>query len=125
MKVKGISHAVVMVKDLEKARGFFADLFGTEFETPGELKEADIRNSMSPIGIELVSPLSADGPSSKTMERRGEGLALLALAVDNIEEAVAHMEARGIRLIGRPTPKAAQFHPKDLYGVMIELFERD
>ena len=124
MKVKGISHVVIMVKDLEKARGFFADLFGTEFEAPGELKEADIRNSMSPIGIELVTPLSADGPSAQTLERRGEGMVLLALAVDNIEEAVADMESRGVRLIGRPTPKAAQFHPKDLHGVMIELYER-
>ncbi len=124
MKVKGISHAVVMVKDLEKARGFFADLFGTEFGASGELKEADIRNSMSPIGIELVSPLSADGPSAQTMERRGEGLALLALEVDNIEEAIADMKSHGVRLISRPTPKAAQFHPKDLYGVMIELIER-
>ena len=124
MKAKGISHVVVMVKDMEKAREFFADLFGTEFDAPGELKEADIRNSMSPIGIELVSPLSADGPSARTMERRGEGLALIALEVANIEEAIADMESHGVRLIGRPTPKAAQFHPKDLYGVMIELIER-
>ena len=124
MKVKGISHVVIMVKDIEKARGFFSDLFGTEFSPAGELKEADIRNSMAPIGIELGSPLSKDGPSARTMERRGEGLALLALEVDNIEEAIADMQSHGVRLIGRPTPKAAQFHPRDLYGVMIELIER-
>ena len=49
---------------------------------------------------------------------------MLALEVANIEEAIADMESHGVRLIGRPTPKAAQFHPKDLYGVMIELIER-
>ena len=124
MKVEKISHVVILVKDLEKAREFFAGLFDTEFSGPSELKEADVRTSVSPLGIELVTPLSADGPSARTLERRGEGLAILAVEVAKLEEAVADMESRGVRLIGRPTEKAAQFHPRDLYGVMIELVER-
>ena len=113
-----------MVKDLEKARKFLADLFDTEFSDPTERKEADARTSMSPIGIELGTPLSAEGASARTLDRRGEGLAMLALEVENLEEAITYMESHGIRLIGRPTAKAAQFHPKDIYGVMIELIER-
>ncbi len=124
MKVEKISHVVIMVKDIEKARKSFADLFDTEFGDVSELKEADVRTSVSPLGIELGTPLSADGPSARTLDRRGEGLAMLALEVTDIEKAISDMESHGVRLIGRPTAKAAQFHPKDLYGVMIELIER-
>ncbi len=127
MKVKKISHVAVMVKDLEEANKLFADLFGLEFGAPSETKDTDTRGVLSPLGIELVSPLTSDGPTAQALERRGEGFALLALDVPNIEEAIADMESHGVRLIGRinsPAGKAATFHPKDLHGIMIELIER-
>ena len=126
MKVEKISHVVILVKDLEKAREVFAGLFDTEFSGPSELKEADVRTSVSPLGIELGAPLSADGPSARTLDRRGEGLAMLVLNVPNIEESIADMESHGVRLVGRedrPSSRAASFHPKDLCGVFIELIE--
>ena len=127
MKINKLSHVAIMVKDLEKAGTFFADLLNTEFTGPNEDKESDVRNLMSPLGIELVAPLTPNGPSVKTLERRGEGMVMLALEVTNLEEAIANMESHGIRLIGRANPtigKTASFHPKDLCGVMIELIER-
>ena len=127
MKAKKISHIAVMVKDLEEAKKLFTDLFGLEFGAPFETKDTDTKGVLSPLGIELVSPLTPDGPTAQAMERRGEGFALLALDVPNIEEAIADMESHGVRLIGRinsPAGKAATFHPKDLHGIMIELIER-
>ena len=80
MKVKKISHVAVMVKDLEEATKLFADLFGLEFGAPSETKDTDTRGVLSPLGIELVSPLTPDGPAAQAMERRGEGVALLAIS---------------------------------------------
>jgi len=127
MKVNKFNHVAIMVRDLDKAGKFFADLFGTEFQGPNENTDTDTKNLMSPLGIELVTPLTPDGPVSKTLERKGEGLVMLALQVANIEEAMAAMESKGVRLIGKsetPTEKTASYHPKDLYGVMVELIER-
>ena len=127
MKVKKLSHIAVMVKDLDEANKLFADLFGIEFGAPFETKDTDTKGVLSPLGIELVSPLTSDGPAAQALERRGEGFALLALDVPNIEEAIADMESHGVRLIGRanlPVGKTASFHPKDLHGIMIELIER-
>ena len=127
MKVTKFSHAAILVKDVEEARKFFSDLLGIEFSESFEVKETDARSAMSPLGIEVVAPLTPDGPVSKALERRGEGLTMLALDVPNIEEAIADMEAKGIRMLGRadlPIGKTATFHPKDLHGVMIELIER-
>lgn len=127
MKVTKISHVAFMVKDLEETTKFFTDLLGIEFDAPFETKDMDTKAVFAQLGIELVSPLSPDGVPAKSLERRGEGFALIAMDVPNIEEAIADMESHGVRLVGRanlPIGKAATFHPKDLHGMMIELIER-
>ena len=124
MKVQKIHHVSIMVKDLEKARKLFSDLFGIGFSGPYENETLDVKFLTSPIGINLATPFLPDGPSSRALARRGEGLAMLVLNVPDLEEAIADMESRGVRLIGREdrmSEKVASFHPKDLYGVMIEL----
>jgi methylmalonyl-CoA/ethylmalonyl-CoA epimerase len=126
MKVEKIDHIAVNVTDLAKAEKFFADLLGTEFSSPAVFKEMDLRSSVDPMGIELVEPLTPDGPTARAIEQRGEGVSLLSLKVFNLQEAMAEMKSRGIRLVGRidrPKMKAAIFHPKDTYGMMIELIE--
>jgi len=121
MKMQKIHHVAILVEDLEKAGKLYSDLFGIEFTSPKEEKELDIRNMLSPQGIELVSPLTPDGVMAKNLERRGEGITLLAFTVDNVAEASAEISAKGIRQIGGDGTKLAIFHPKDLNGVTIEL----
>jgi len=126
MKVQKIHHISVLVKDLEKAGKLYSDLFGIEFDGPYEQRDLDVRYLSSSIGLNLASPLTPDGPSARSLERRGEGLSMLVLNVPEIDEAIADMESHGIRLVGRedrPTARVASFHPKDLCGVMIELME--
>ena len=129
MKFEKLDHVGIMVKDLEKASKFFADLFDTEFNIYDRDTESDVNTSMSrPIGIQLATPRAPDGAAAKTLEHRGEGLIMLSLKVPNLEEAIANMESHGVRLLRReklPSAKMAFFHPKDLYGVMLELIERE
>jgi len=129
MKVEKIDHIAIRVKDAKKATKFFADLFETEFSEFGVNKGLDTRNFIDGdgIGIEIVEPLTPDGATTRAIERRGEGLSLLALKVSNFEEAVAEMKSRGIRQVGAGKlgtgERAALFHPKDTYGVLIALAE--
>ena len=126
MKVQKIHHVSVLVKDLEKAGKLYSDLFGIEFDGPVDQKDLDVRFMSSPIGLNLASPLTPDGPTARSLERRGEGLSMLVLNVPNLDEAVADLESQGIRLVGRadrPKERVASFHPKDLCGVMVELWE--
>ena len=127
MKVKKISHIAILVKDLEQASKLYAELFGTDFSTKIISEQNDTNGLMSPIGIELVTPLTTDGPVSKALEKRGEGFVTVALDVPDIEEGIADMQAKGVRMLGRGDTdmgKLATFHPKDLNGVMVELVER-
>jgi len=126
MKVQKIHHVSVLVKDLEKASRLYSQLFGIEFDGPFDQEDLDVRFMSSSIGLNLASPLTHDGPTAKSLERRGEGLSMLVLNVPDIDEAIADMESQGVRLVGRadrPKERVASFHPKDLCGVMVELWQ--
>jgi methylmalonyl-CoA/ethylmalonyl-CoA epimerase len=128
MKAERIDHVAVFVKDLDKATKFFSELLETEFPEPWTTESFDIRETVGPLPfpLDLCEPMSADGPAGKVMEQRGEGVSMISFKVKNLEEAVAEMKARGIRqLIREPFGNAeyAVFHPKDTFGVMIELIE--
>ena len=121
MKIEKIGYVTIRVKDLEAAAKLFTDLFDLEFTSHGENPQLDIRNLISPL-VELITPLTPAGPVARALEKNGEGLALVSFNVADIAEAVAEMKAKGIRQIWQGE-KRALFHPRDLYGVMVELVE--
>jgi methylmalonyl-CoA/ethylmalonyl-CoA epimerase len=126
MKVEKIDHVHIFVKNLDKAIKFFEEALGTRFAAPRNSKNLDAMTTLDPIGLEIIEGVSQDGPVNKTIERRGEGLAAISLKVPDIEEAIAHLESLGVRLVRRIETgkiKEAQFHPKDTFGVMLELCE--
>ncbi len=122
MKVEKLDHVTILVKDLEKARKLYSDLFGVVFSEPKENKEADIKMSFSPLGIALAAPISPDGAVAKNLEQRGEGVGAVVLKVKNVAEATTEMQAKGIRKIAQGA-KVARFHPKDTNGVIFEIVQ--
>jgi methylmalonyl-CoA/ethylmalonyl-CoA epimerase len=127
VKVEKLDHIAIRVKNLKEANKFFAEVFGMEFIQLGEIADADARSSIESMGVEIIEPLTPNGVTAKAIEKGGEGLSLLSLKVTNIDEAAAEMKARGIRLVGKVEnpglSRAFIYHPKDTYGVMIELIE--
>ena len=126
MKIEKIDHIAIMVKDLKEAEKFFGELLETRFAALGDINDMDARSMMEPSGIEIIEPLSPDGVSARTLQKRGEGLSLLSLKVADLDEAMAEMKSRGIRLTAqdqRGKLRMAIYHPKDTFGVMIELIE--
>ena len=126
MRVEKIDHIHIFVRDLDKAMKFFEKALGTKFAAPHKPKNLDARTTLDPLGLEIIQGVSEDSAVTKTIERRGEGLAAVSLKVPDIEEAITHLESLGIRLVRRIESgriKEAQFHPKDTFGVMLELCE--
>jgi methylmalonyl-CoA/ethylmalonyl-CoA epimerase len=128
MKIEKIDHVHVLVKDLEKAMKFFSDIMGTQFIGPieGQYNMVAFDNA----GLELLSPKSPDSPFAKPMEKMeaGEGLFSIGLKVPDLDEALAELEAKGVKCtvkVERPDLKAAQLDPADAHGVVIELVEYD
>lgn len=125
LKVEKLDHVHIFVKDMEKAKELFSRILGTTFSPVlTEEKVLKIDSSLSPLGIELIASAFPDSAVSKTIEHRGEGLAGLSFKVSDLEQATAYLESQGLRPIGKIEMgkiKEVQFHPADVYGVLLEL----
>lgn len=125
MKVEKLDFITIFVKEIEKAMDFFSDLFETDF--PRTWPTAmDTRETVDRLGINLATPLTPDGISSGVMGKKGEGLISVGFKVSNLDEAIAEMQSRGIRLLFREKIGGAEyaaFHPSDTYGAMLILDE--
>jgi methylmalonyl-CoA epimerase len=121
MSMQGVDHVVVRVKDLDaaiksyEAIGFTLTRVG---ESPAIGRQAFFN---LPEGgfLELVAPLSPESAVGRAIERNGEGVHTIAMAVDDLEAATKAMAARGVQLIGDRF-----VHPKSAHGVLVQLVDR-
>jgi methylmalonyl-CoA/ethylmalonyl-CoA epimerase len=130
MKIKRIAHIGIGVADTELASQFYTEKLGLPLnhrETLGELKISFI--PLGATNLELVQSTTPEGVMSKFIDKRGEGMHHIAYEVENIEEALAELKEKGVRLIDeKPRPGAhgalvAFIHPKETNGVLTELCE--
>lgn len=133
MKALKIDHIGIAVKNLEESLGFYRDVLGLEVEGVEEVEEQKVKVAFLSVGdteVELLESTSEDGPIAKFIEKNGEGIQHIAFRVDNIEEAIAHMKEKGLRMIdespryGAGGAKIAFVHPKSSNRVLVELSER-
>ena len=132
MKVLKIDHIGIAVKNLEEGSKLY-EILGIVSAGTEEVAEQKVRVSFFPVGdseIELLESTAPDGPIAKYIEKNGEGIQHIALRVENIEEALAELKAKGVRLIdekpryGAGGAKIAFIHPKATGGVLLELSQR-
>ncbi len=133
MKILKVDHIGVAVKSVEEALKLYEGVLGLKLEEVETVEEQNVKVAFLPVGdteIELLESTSPDGPIAKYIERKGEGMQHVAFRVENIEEALKTLKAKGVRLIdetprmGAGGAKIAFVHPKETFGVMIELCER-
>src|SRR5262245_16898128 len=97
-----LDHIGIAVKDLAVALAFYRDTLGLEIEAPEEVTSQHVRAHFVPVGEAKLELLEATAPESaiaKYVEKRGPGLHHITLRVDDIHAAMAHLRARGVRLI--------------------------
>ena len=132
MKVLKIDHIGIAVKNLAESSKLY-EMLGIASAGVEEVAEQKVRVSFFPVGdseIELLESTAPDGPVARYIEKNGEGIQHIALRVDNLEEALAELKAKGVRLIdekpryGAGGAKIAFIHPKATGGVLLELSER-
>lgn len=128
--ISKIAHIGVAVKNLKDAEKFYSEVLSlniSDRETHGELMASFI-----PIGdtrIELLQSMTPTGVISKFIEKKGEGVHHIAYQVDDINKALADLQAKGIELIdkqprkGAHNSKIAFINPKSSYGILVELVE--
>ncbi|HLW08397.1 MAG TPA: methylmalonyl-CoA epimerase [Marinilabiliaceae bacterium] len=132
MKPTHIEHIGIAVKSLDEAIPFYEDVFGLKCYNVEEVVDQKVRTAFFMVGetkIELLESTDPEGPIGKFIEKRGEGIHHLAFAVKDIDEKLAAVEAKGVRLIDKSSRKGAEglnigfLHPKSTFGVLTELCE--
>ncbi len=133
MKVTRVDHVGIAVKDLEESLKFYTEILGLEAHGSEVVEEQKVKVAFLPCGdseLELLESTAPDGPIAKYIEKKGEGIQHVALRVDNIEETLAELKEKGVRLIdqtpryGAGGARIAFLHPKATNGVLLELCER-
>ncbi len=132
--VRKVDHIGVAVKNLDEALNFYENILGLKAAGKEVVEEQKVTVAFLPVGdseVELLESTQEDGPIAKFIEKNGEGVQHIAYKVDNIEEAIAEMKEKGIRMIdekpryGAGGARIAFCHPKSTFGVLIELTERN
>lgn len=148
-RILGINHLGLAPKDSNKARTFFTNVLGLGFLGEELVKEqmtntvmidsVMIDSVMSPVAkIPTGRPMleilenepGRDGPIAKFLAKKGSGIHHIALQVDNLDAALACMQANNIRMIdatprpGSHNTKIAFIHPESTGGLLVELVQQ-
>ena len=128
-----IDHIGIAVKDIEIAKKFYSDMLGMTVQGEETVAEQKVKVCFIPCGdseIELLQSTAPDGPIAKFIEAKGEGMQHIAIRVDNIEQAIADLKGKNVRMIdeqpryGAGGARIAFVHPKSTGGILLELTER-
>ena len=133
MNISHIEHLGIAVKSLEEAIPYYENILGLKCYSIEEVADQKVKTAFFKVGqtkIELLEPTSEDSAIAKFIEKRGEGIHHLAFAIeDGVANALAEVEAKGVRLIDKAPRKGAEglniafLHPKSTCSVLTELCE--
>lgn len=128
-----IDHVGIAVPDLDAAVDFYATTFGFQHVHEEINEEQGVREAMLAVGehdsLQLLSPLKADSPIGKFLDKSGPGIQQIAYRVTDVRRVAEHLRSVGVRVlydepkIGTAGSLVNFAHPKDCGGVLIELVE--
>ncbi len=134
MNIMKLDHIGIAVKNLDETLKFYTEVLGLELHGTEVVEEQKVKVAFLPVGdteVELLESTTDDGPIAKFIEKNGEGIQHMAFKVDNIEEAIEELKAKGMMMIdekpryGAGGARIAFMHPKSTYRVLVELSERE
>ena len=132
--VKKIDHIGIAVENLDSAVAFWRDSLGMPLQGIEELPARGLEIAFFKVGevlVELLAPLGPESEIAKFLEKRGPGMHHLALESSSLDEDVAGLKAKGVRMLSEKPALGAEgfpiifMHPKDsACGVLMELIQK-
>lgn len=138
-KITGLNHIGLAPKDSQKAQHFFKVLLNLPLEGEEVVEDQNVNTIMfksadadtsTPTRLEILEPTSHSSPIQKFLDKKGSGIHHLALTVDNVKNAIAHLMDNEIEMVDQtPRPGAhntsiAFVHPRATGGLLVELVEQ-
>lgn len=124
-----LDHVAIAVDDLDEAVKAYSLALGTSEVKYETVESEGVRLAIFRLEegrLELMQPLSDDGPVAEYVRRRGPGIHHVALQTPDVDAEAGRMSSSGVRLIGgvrdgSEGTRIAFVHPKSLCGVLAEL----
>ncbi|MCG6914722.1 methylmalonyl-CoA epimerase [bacterium BMS3Abin03] len=130
MKLTKIEHIGIAVKSLDESIKFYEEILGLKCYATEIVEDQKVKTAFFQIGetkIELLESTHPDGPVSKFIEKRGEGIHHIAFKTNNVNSSLKELKEKNVKLIDENPRKGAEqldvgfIHPKSAHGVLIEI----
>ena len=133
MKIIGIEHIGIAVKDLKTDAPFWKHILGIDHTHSEKVEAEGVLTEIYDTGkgkVELLESLHPDSPVKKFLEDRGPGIHHVCFEVDDIYTSIKELKENNIRVIGEKCRigvegyKVVFIHPKSTGGILVELAEK-
>ena len=133
MKIIGIEHIGIAVKDLKTDAPFWKHILGIDHTHSEKVEAEGVLTDIYDTGkgkVELLESLHPDSPLKKFLEDRGPGIHHVCFEVDDIYTSIKELKENNIRVIGEKYRigvegyKVVFIHPKSTGGILVELAEK-
>jgi len=130
MNPSHIEHIGIAVNSLDEAIPLYEKLLGVTCYNIEEVTDQKVKTAFFRVGqtkIELLESTDPDGPIGKFIEKKGEGIHHIALAVSELDKKLEELDKMDIQLIDKTSREGAEglkiafLHPKSTHGVLVEL----
>jgi methylmalonyl-CoA epimerase len=130
--IKGVDHIAIAVNSADEALSVFDNVFGLKADHIKDIPDQGVKAATVRVGntsIEFIEPINPEGGVAKFLEKKGEGIHHICIEVDNIDEELNALAAKGVELIDKQARKGLAgmigfLHPRATKGVLIELVQK-
>lgn len=125
-----VEHIGIAVNSLEQSVPLFEKLFNTPCYKTEFVSSENVNTAFFQKGetkIELLESTTEEGVIKKYIEKKGEGIHHIALAVENIYSEMSRLKNEGFILLNEEPKSGADnklvcfLHPKSTNSILIEL----
>ena len=133
MKILGIEHIGIAVKDLDVSAPFWKDVLKISHKGKETVAQEGVITDIYDTGrgkVELLKSMSSNSVIEKFLKNSGEGIHHVCFEVKNIKNALKELKENDIHVltdnysIGAEGLKVVFIHPRSTGGVLVELAEK-
>ena len=131
--IKKVDHIGIAVHSIDTMLPFYTEILKLKLIRIEEVKSQSVKVAFLDAGetkLELLEPTCPESVIAKYIQKNGQGIHHIALAVESISDCIVQLQEKGIVMVDQHPRKGAGgadiafIHPTSLGNVLIELCEK-